>query len=893
MSMRLSHVLGPAFCVFSTAISTGVHGQVIAGVNSGIPLQVYDTAAGAYVQPMNLGLMVCKALAADDAGRRLYLSDGARLFMVPYDPPHTPVLLANFSGDVLAVDGGLAFDADNGRLLATASTLIAGHSDSLFEVNPQTGAVTFLRSLSGFDFGGIDIDAATGVMYLANDRLTTRGVYSLSPPYETSQPVFVVGYPQKAVGQLEHDIDGLAAGGGRVYLIADETNWMYRYDLASGQYLPPVAQTAFGPDRFSSGGAYAPGIFSAGVRDAALALTAPPLCDTPAGGEATLSARVRSEGNASVRGVSLRVELPALLTLVDSQPAAQPAGPGAWAWSLGAIAPGAHVDVAFTVRIAQSGQHAVQAQVTTTDPDPTPQNNLASAFAGAFAPPVPARIHRAVVSTVPGTASAQVPGLTGAQVIDAMGEGIGRPSTSADGRSWILPVRVAGAQQGGDVVLLLERADAPLFAAAREGAFPAIPGPGGMRTPVRISARGAVNDRGDWAMAGDDGRAGAGGFAALVWDDGTVNPLLRQGTGVPGLGAGETLFGSEMEIAGLGSDGGLTVLSTLSGPQVTPQNNLALVTDFGLTILARTGETVPLQQTGAGGVPTSRTLATIGLPSNGGTSADQWWGDAVLRGTLSGPGTHSQIAASATRWTGVEVLAQDARPLPSGLGAGRACDGPAHAAFIESHGARWLAVSFADGDDWLIKDNAAVWARGGDVPGGGGLRWSDVRTPASFLGAGSNAGGQVVIVGATDAADALADEAAALDGSGVLARENDGVDLDGDGEPDAYIAGFVPWRAAVLDDSWLGVVRLRSAAAAAGCGADAVFGHALLRIDLNTEAVCYADFNQDGGVDGADVEAFFLAWEAGESAADVNGDGGVDGGDVETFFIAWEAGECA
>ncbi|MBX3409537.1 MAG: hypothetical protein KF859_06585 [Phycisphaeraceae bacterium] len=55
---------------------------------------------------------------------------------------------------------------------------------------------------------------------------------------------------------------------------------------------------------------------------------------------------------------------------------------------------------------------------------------------------------------------------------------------------------------------------------------------------------------------------------------------------------------------------------------------------------------------------------------------------------------------------------------------------------------------------------------------------------------------------------------------------------------------------------------------------------------------CPADFNNDGGVDGADVEAFFLAWEAGDTIADVNGDGGVDGADVETFFSAWEAGGC-
>ena len=57
-------------------------------------------------------------------------------------------------------------------------------------------------------------------------------------------------------------------------------------------------------------------------------------------------------------------------------------------------------------------------------------------------------------------------------------------------------------------------------------------------------------------------------------------------------------------------------------------------------------------------------------------------------------------------------------------------------------------------------------------------------------------------------------------------------------------------------------------------------------------APCPADFNQDGGVDGGDLEAFFLAWEAADNAADVNQDGGIDGADVETFFIAWQAGGC-
>lgn len=55
-------------------------------------------------------------------------------------------------------------------------------------------------------------------------------------------------------------------------------------------------------------------------------------------------------------------------------------------------------------------------------------------------------------------------------------------------------------------------------------------------------------------------------------------------------------------------------------------------------------------------------------------------------------------------------------------------------------------------------------------------------------------------------------------------------------------------------------------------------------------APCVADFNQDGGVDGADIEAFIYAFSEGMESADMNADGGVDGSDMEGFFIPWFAG---
>jgi hypothetical protein len=60
----------------------------------------------------------------------------------------------------------------------------------------------------------------------------------------------------------------------------------------------------------------------------------------------------------------------------------------------------------------------------------------------------------------------------------------------------------------------------------------------------------------------------------------------------------------------------------------------------------------------------------------------------------------------------------------------------------------------------------------------------------------------------------------------------------------------------------------------------------------STCAPCAADYNNDGGVDGGDVEAFYLAFAASEPCADVNVDGGVDGSDVEAFFLVWFPGGC-
>jgi hypothetical protein len=71
-------------------------------------------------------------------------------------------------------------------------------------------------------------------------------------------------------------------------------------------------------------------------------------------------------------------------------------------------------------------------------------------------------------------------------------------------------------------------------------------------------------------------------------------------------------------------------------------------------------------------------------------------------------------------------------------------------------------------------------------------------------------------------------------------------------------------------------------------------GYGALVVDCTSPCIwqsddCFADYNDDGGIDGDDVIAFFADWDSSQNCADVNQDGGVDGDDVITFFGGWDA----
>ncbi len=116
--------------------------------------------------------------------------------------------------------------------------------------------------------------------------------------------------------------------------------------------------------------------------------------------------------------------------------------------------------------------------------------------------------------------------------------------------------------------------------------------------------------------------------------------------------------------------------------------------------------------------------------------------------------------------------------------------------------------------------------------------------------------------------------------------------------PDSVIVRSPQLRSFLATDTD-GVVTILLKRATGGFGENTSFGSKefiprfspALKVALSDLPVgCPADFNQDGGVDGADVEAFFEEWSAGNPRGDFNQDGGVDGTDVETFFERWSSG---
>ena len=236
--------------------------------------------------------------AFDPEGRQVFFNRGPTLYVWPLDsaPTSLGLMRGGESGANLSM-AGLAYAG--GELYASRAIGSAADPEGVYVIDTTTLSATLVLSYTDagrYDVGGLDADPALpGAFYGTNDDADARGLVRLLPD---GQIEAVAPYPEG-----EDDIDGLAVGDGRAYLVTDEPGPIFVFDFATMTYTVPISSPWTASELFA-GAAW---IQAEAPLTPTIALTktvglGPTACDgannleVPAGTEVTYCYRVTNTG---------------------------------------------------------------------------------------------------------------------------------------------------------------------------------------------------------------------------------------------------------------------------------------------------------------------------------------------------------------------------------------------------------------------------------------------------------------------------------------------------------------------------------------------------------------------------------------------------------------------
>ncbi len=865
--------------------------QVVIGLDSAAEsLRTYNPSTMAFEDFAPNGSVGIRGLAANDAARTLYFITGTQLWRVSYDAPRTPTLVASLSGAITSASGGLAWVPGENILYATTTS-------SLYTIDPTTGVTTLVRAFGAGDFGGLDYNADDGKLYMSNDStattggLTGRGIYTLDAPYATGTLVEIADYP--TVPAAQSDIDGLAVGGGNVYLCRDlNDNTLYVYNFAGASYTGPITRSGgTTTSRVFSGATYAPGL---GVlppgANVGVVLADPADCSVPVGGTANYTITVSNAGPDPATGTTLTLTIPPNADMVTSTPSGTLVGT-TLTINLGSIAAMGNSVVALAMRPTAGPTLMLDASVAANEPDAAPGNNTASASA-TLAPVLPTTAAiTGVISNVAASPTSDVPGLAPAKF--ASGIIPGRPFRSPNGRNWIQAWDTDIPTTTQDQVLITS-IDGTISVVAQEGVTVL---PTGFAPFGSFDAVYGINDAGQYAFSGVDSRTPTTDDGYVVKWDGTSLVLVAQEATTPAPPAsGGTTFGSTRGSVQIAQDGTVAMYHAING--LTTTTDTFLLKNDGQTVVAQEGVTIPTGQAG-GGTFTYKSFDAGSQPTGNFFSATH-------ARFISSCATNDATTQDRVACVDNDVKVQEGQVLAgSTFTSPTAATTPFDAVSMESDGTWFVRGHNADGIDWVARNGVVVAETDTPIHAGSTELFDDASFADCFFLSVGNPRGDYAVAGTTNASDALANAVVVLNGQTVIARENDPVDLDGNGVFDDgfFIRTFIDDRAFMNDDALYIMVRLRDVNAAFCGGTDTDRGQALVRIPLPAPA-CIADVDDgsgtgtpDGGVTIDDLLYYLNIFELGDIAADVdNGtftgvpDGGVTIDDLLYYLFRFEAG---
>jgi len=886
-------------------------------------LQRFDTTLNEFVAPRPMSLEV-HGMAADDQG--LFIACNRTLYRWLYGAAG-PTFVGTFSGAVPSITGGLAWDSTRGVLYGTGGSQYPDQT-KLVAIDPVTCVTTLVRSFPGTKMSGMDFDEPRNRLLFTQDRFGAFdgvGLYALAWPYDTSAPTRVTPYQDS----WQWDVDGLAVGGGYAWLVCDEAEWLYRYNLETNEFEPRILMSFNQHNNISVGATWAPGMMDPVEHDLLVTLAAPAACSVIEGGSATFAATARHIGGTQAStGVAIAFTLPESIDrdTVRSVPVGAWDVQGRWRVALGTLAPNASMDVLLTIDHVPPGTLEASVSISGAQADPRPNGNSAAAstqtreIAGIAANGIGLGI-QVLASSVAGEATSLLSsivgtlddprhnglgvGLEGVSVIDLGVDARGARGIahSPDG-TWVL---VHASLANSESVLLRLRSDGsePARIVARTNVGPMLAMAGGSFAPTRVESA-AVNDAG---LVGVAMRANDKAVLARIDDGGVATIVLEQGaTELVAIGPG-AFVASVVQSPVVGEFGQLACVATVSG--VPASVDRVILADDGTRIVAQKGITLPWGQVDADGLSTFHLLRTIdegvpGLRMMMDGALTTWVAPGAIAASQSIPASSGvdRVLMQGAGFGIASVIAQENVPLSLDFDAGALADlEPLAFCELDALGTWWAGVRRLDGSSALLR-NGSVFARSGDEGWPGGPAWSlmpqatdggqgaDQGAFVAFAHAPDNgADGAQIIVGHVESDSPRRDGVAVLAGYGPVLRENEA--LLGDGASTRYVAEILPGGVSVSSRDAVLLVSLRNKDAAEACAVDANAGFALVRVPIASACPgCAADYDDNGGVDGGDLAAFFADFESGDTCADVDENGGVDGGDLGAFFQAFEMGGC-
>jgi hypothetical protein len=183
--------------------------------------------------------------AYDINNNKIYVNDGTGLYEWVVGSG-TVTFLGTFTDTSGATISMVSLAFYNGVLYGTRNVGI----EAVYEINLTTFVATVFIDYENldFDFGGLAVDPNTGEFYGTSDDSTplVRGLYRINMD---GTGTLIAPYPD---GQT--DIDGLAVSDDQIaYLVTDQQDSIYIYDLVGGTYLPPIANPWTSSEVFCGG----------------------------------------------------------------------------------------------------------------------------------------------------------------------------------------------------------------------------------------------------------------------------------------------------------------------------------------------------------------------------------------------------------------------------------------------------------------------------------------------------------------------------------------------------------------------------------------------------------------------------------------------------------------